>query len=199
MSRKYIFPGKRTILYMKPILLPASLFMCAAFTAATAFSQPVVKAAPSGAGTETIYRQVMPDGRVVYADRTLPGGRVDNTIKVERPIKGNVWTVESGATPVAPKRAEPTTVKRVAVSPGAKKMSLDEANAEVIRAEMLLEDAKQQQQTGIEPLPGERTGNAGGGSRLNEAYQARQQLLAKYVSYAEAALHKANQERNRLR
>jgi hypothetical protein len=189
-------------------LMKLTLFPAAAAILATSFAAPgytqssegVVKAAPPSGGAETIYRQVMPDGRVVYSDRTLPGGRIDHTIKVERPIKGNVWTVESGSNPVAPLRGERTPVKRVAVTPEpVKKRSLDEATAEVIRAEMLLEDAKRQQEAGVEPLPGERIGNAPGDTRLSETYHQRQKLLAKYVSYAEAALNKAIQDRNRIR
>ena len=185
---------------MKTTFFTSAVAILAASFAASAFSQPTVAAAPSEAGAGTIYRQVMPDGRIVYADRALPGGRVDHTIRVERPIKGNVWTVEAGAKPIASTRAERTSVKRVAVAPSAaRKMSSDEALSEVIRAEMLLEDAKRQQETGIEPLPGERTGIVGGGSRLNEAYHERQKLLAKYVSYAEEALGNAIKNRNRLR
>jgi hypothetical protein len=178
----------------------ALLALLAASFGASAFSQNVVSRAPQGGGTDTIYRQVLPDGRIMYADRPLPGARVDHTIKVDRPIKGNVWTVESGSQPITSSRAERTPVKRVAISPGtSRKMTLDEAASEVIRAEMLLEDAKKQQEAGIEPLPGERTANASGGSRLNEAYHARQKLLAKYVSYAEAQLKKAQQDLERLR
>lgn len=188
---------------MKLTLVPAAAAILATSFAAPLYAQSsegVVKPAPSSGGAETIYRQVMPDGRVVYSDRTLPGGRIDHTIKVERPIKGNVWAVESGSNPVAPLRGERTPVKRVAVTPEpAKKRSLDEATAEVIRAEMLLEDAKRQQEAGVEPLPGERIGNAPGETRLNEAYHQRQKLLAKYVSYAEAALNKAIQDRNQIR
>jgi hypothetical protein len=185
---------------MKPSFFSISIAALAASFAVAAFSQDIVKPAPSGGGTGIIYRQVMPDGRIVYTDRVLPGGRVDHTIRVERPIKGNVWTVEPGSNPVASSRMQSTPVKRVAVSPvPSRKMTLDEATAEVIRAEMLLEDAKKQQEAGVEPLPGERTGNASGGSRLNEAYHERQKLLAKYVSYAEAALKKAIEDRNRLR
>ncbi len=171
----------------------------AAFISAAASAQDMVKSAPPGQGAGTIYRQIMPDGRITYSDRALPGGRVDHTIKVERPIEGNVWTAASGADPIAPRRAERIPVKRVVVAPvPGSKMSLDEATSEVIRAEMLLEDARKQQKAGVEPLPGERTGNASGGSRLNEAYYERQQLLAKYVSYAEQALKKAIEDRNKL-
>lgn len=192
--------ARRTIQIMNPHFLSTSIAILAASFAATAFSQNVVKPAPPGGGAETIYRQVMPDGRTIYADRALPGARVDHTIKIDRPIKGNVWTVESGANPVAPLRGESTPVKRVAVSPGTtKKMTVDEAAAEVIRAEMLLEDARKQQEAGVEPLPGERTGTVSGKSRLNEAYHERQKLLAKYVSYAEAAHKKAVEDWNRVR
>ena len=185
---------------MKRLHLQAAIAFLAASFAAAAFSQDLIKPAPADRGAGSIYRHVMPDGRIVYADRPLPGGRIDHTIQVERPIKGNIWTVEAGTNPIASKRAERTPVKRVAVAPAeTRKMSLDEATAEVIRAEMLLEDAKRQQEAGVEPLPGERTGIVGGGSRLNEAYHERQKLLAKYVNYAEEALKKAIQDRNKVR
>lgn len=191
--------ARRTIQIMKPRIHSISIAMLAAFSAATAFSQSVVKPAPPGGGAETIYRQVTPEGRIVYSDHALPGARVDHTIKVDRPIKGNVWTVESGANPVTHLRAERTPVKRATVPPTDKKMSADEAEAEVIRAQMLLEDAKKQQEGGVEPLPGERTGTVSGKSRLNEAYYERQKLLAKYVGYAEEALKKAMENANRAR
>lgn len=185
---------------MRPHSCSIGVAIVAAFVSATAFSQPVVKPAPPEGGAETIYRQVMPDGRIVYADRLLPGARIDHTIKVDRPIKGNVWAVESGTKPVSPLRGESTPVKRVAVPPtSSRKMTVDEAYAEVIRAEMLLEDAKRQQEEGVEPLPGERTGTVSGKSRLNEAYHERQKLLAKYVNYAEEALKKAREDWNRVR
>ena len=191
--------ARRTIQIMKPRIYSTSIAMLAALTAATAFSQSVVKPAPPGGGAETIYRQVTPEGRIVYSDKALPGARVDHTIKVDRPIKGHVWTVESGANPVTRLRAERTPIKRAAVPATDRKMSTAEAEADVIRAEMLLEDARKQQEAGVEPLPGERTGTVSGKSRLNEAYHERQLLLAKYVGYAEEALKKAIENANRAR
>jgi hypothetical protein len=64
---------------------------------------------------------------------------------------------------------------------------------------MFLEDARKRQEAGIEPLPGERTGIRSGGSRLNEAYEARQKLLAREVIYAEALLKKAIEDRDKSR
>lgn len=184
---------------MKTLFLLHATAITVVFSAA-AFSQNIIEAAPAGGGATTIYRQVMPDGRVVYSDKAIRGGKLDHTIKVEPPIKGNSWTTESTPQPVAPQPVESTPVRKVASVPGiGKKKSIDDANADVIRAEMLLEDAKKRQQAGIEPLPGERTGNASGGSRLNETYEARKKSLERDVAAAEEALKKAIAERNELR
>jgi hypothetical protein len=142
----------------------------------------------------------MPDGRVVYSDKALKGAKIDHTIKVEPAIKGNLWTAEAGPKPVAAPQVERTPIKRVNTPSGSgTKKTLDEATSDVIRAEMLLEDAKKRQQAGVEPLPGERSGNASGGSRLNEAYQARQQELAKDITEAEAGVRKAQSDRDVVR
>lgn len=183
---------------MKTHLLLRSLVMVTAFSAAPVFSQDAESVSP-GRGT-TIYRQVLPDGRVVYTDKAPKGSRVDHTITVEPPIKGNLWTTEAGRKPVIPQQVERTPVQRVASIPTpGKPKTLDDATSDVIRAEMLLEDARKKQQAGIEPLPGERTANVAGGSRLNPAYQRRQEELAREVDEAEATLKKAIAERNALR
>jgi hypothetical protein len=142
----------------------------------------------------------MPDGRVVYSDKVLKGARLDHTITVEPSIKGNSWTTESGSRPIVRQQAERTPIRKADSSPASgNTRSLDEATSDVIRAEMLLEDARKRQQAGVEPLPGERTANKAGGSRLNEAYDARQKLLAREVANAEAMLKEAAANRNRLR
>lgn len=181
------------------LLLPtlATVVICSATHAA---GQNVVAPAPPSSGATTIYRQVMADGRIVYSDKVAKGAKVDHTITMPPPLKGNLWTTESGTRPVIAPQIEPTPIKKVASLPTAgKRKPLDEAASDVIRAEMLLEDAEKRQAAGVEPLPGERTGNSSGGSRLNEAYGARQKLLAKEVSHAEAALKKAIAERDSLR
>lgn len=167
---------------------------------AAAFAQNIAVASAPDKGAATIYRQVMPNGRIVYSDKVIKGGKLDHTITIAPPIKGNSWTTESGQGPAVAPQIDHTPVNRVAALPAAgKKKTPDEANSDVIRAEMFLEDAKKRQQAGLEPLPGERTGTVFGHSRLNEEYQARQRLLAKDVAYAEAALKKAIADRNGLR
>lgn len=199
MSNKNDRFGKTNNQTMKTLFLIHATVITTAFSAA-AFSQDIVEAAPAEGAATTIYRQVMPDGRIVYSDKTVKGGKLDHTIKVEPPIKGNSWATEASPQPVAPLPVENTPIRKVASVPGiGKKRSIDDATADVIRAEMLLEDARKRQEAGMEPLPGERTGNASGGSRLNEAYEARQKALAKDVAAAEETLRRSIAERDSLR
>ena len=149
--------------------------------------------------TSTVYRQVMPDGRIVYSDKLLKGARIDQTITIDPPIKGNLWSTESGAKPIVAPQVERTPVTRVPsiATPGRRKTA-EEAESDVIRAEMLLEDARKKQEAGVEPLPGERTGTVSGGSRLNARYHERQKTLVREVAEAEAMLNRTRAERKAL-
>jgi hypothetical protein len=183
---------------MRTLFLLKAMTVVAGALTANAFSQ-AIEPAPSSGGATIIFRQVMPDGRIVYSDKAVRGAKRDHTITVEPLIKGNSWTTDAGQRPVTA-QSERTPVRQVVNPPGlGKKKSWDEATTDVIRAEMLLEDAKKRQESGVEPLPGERTGNISGGSRLNEAYEARQKLLATEVAAAEAALKQAVADRDGLR
>jgi len=185
---------------MTASLTPKTIAMLAALAPALVFADTVLTPPPLGSAANTVYRQVMPDGRIVYTDKLPKDGKVDQTITVEPPAKGHVWTSESGTRPAIKPQVERKQVNRVNTIPDSgKRKTLDEANSDVIRAEMLVEDAKRRQKDGVEPLPGERTGNSGGGSRLNDAYQARQQRLATDLSQAEAALKRAVAERDALK
>jgi hypothetical protein len=73
------------------------------------------------------------------------------------------------------------------------------ADAEVRAAAEALDTAKAQLAGGQEPLPGETTGIAKGGTRLNEAYWERQEQLKKAVDAAQARLDRAVAQRNALR
>jgi hypothetical protein len=77
--------------------------------------------------------------------------------------------------------------------------ALEAAHAEVRAAQQALEEARRRQLAGEEPLPGERTGNVGGKSRLNEAYFARQDQLKQAVQQAEQRLERAQAGVNELR
>lgn len=143
-----------------------------------------------------IYRQVLPDGRIVYSDETVSGAKVDHTITMTPPIKGNLWSTEPGTPPKITPQPVPTPVQRVdpVRKPAAGKSTIavpDTVLSEVMRAEMLLEDAKKRQATGARPLPGEERDNSDGGLSFNQAYFSRQKRLARDVEYAENELKKA--------
>ncbi len=146
-----------------------------------------------------VYRQVMPGGRVIYSDKPVKGAKLQETITVE-PAPPGTPTADVSGRPVSPPLAtDPAPPARVATIPASGGKTLDEANAEVLRAEMLLEDARKRQEAGTEPLPGERLGTASGGSRLSDDYLARQKRLAEEVAVAENVLRKSVAERDSLR
>lgn len=157
----------------------------------------VTAPAKLGKPAEKVYRQVMPDGKIVYSDKLIKGAKLDETLAPDP--AANTWKSESGKRPALPPRVEPTPVTKVpSIAAADRRRTLQDAESDVLKAEMLLEDARKRQQAGIEPLPGERTGNATGGSRLNEDYQARQQRLKEDVAEAEAMLRRARTERTAL-
>ena len=87
-------------------------------------------------------------------------------------------------------QARPDTV------PESRKQRLIAADEEVRAAKAALAQAQAQVDAGKEPLPGERTGNVGGSSRLNEAYWARQAENKDAVAKAQARLDAAIAARN---
>lgn len=144
----------------------------------------------------TVFRQVLPDGRIIYSDKAQQGAKIDQTLRLEAPPQGSsTWSVEGGTRPAVPARAEPTPVRHVAsIPPPGRKKTTEEADSEVIRAEMLLEDARRKRDAGHPARP-EELGETGPDS----AYANRQKALAQQVSQAEAMLKQALEEREALR
>lgn len=166
------------------------------FAALLAAHFPFVLPSALAHDSATVYRQITRDGRVLYSDKLQQGARLDEKIAVLPPQKGNFWSTQPPDRPAAPPRAESTPIDRLtSIPPPGRMKSAAEADADVIRAEMLLEDAIKRQRIGVEPLPGERTGNLRGGSRLNEAYADRQRRLAEQVAQAEDFLRRMRAER----
>lgn len=165
---------------------------------------PRSQAMPSSHEPTRIYRQVLPDGRIVYSDETVAGAKVDHTITMAPPIKGNLWSTEPGTPPTVAPQATPTPVQRIdpvrTPAPGKSTIAVpDTVLAEVMRAEMLLEDAKKRQAAGAAALPGEQRDNSAGGLSYNQAYFSRQQRLARDVDYAQNELKKALAVRDGVR
>lgn len=176
----------------------AAAFAMIASPLANAIEQ--TKALPSlGKPASTIYRHTMPDGRIVYADKIIPSGTVEETITIAPRIEGNEWAAGSGMRREIPPQVKHTPVNRVPSIPDPdRRRDRSELRSDVIKAEMLLEDAKKQKEEGVEPLPGERTGTVSGNSRLNEQYWERQEALQEQVEKAKEMLENARSELSAL-
>lgn len=163
---------------MRPIW-PAALVAMALATAA------------GGVFAQKAYRYVFPDGRIEYSDRPVPGARLQGEVAPPPPPTAPApSTTEASGAPRKPAAEEPAT---------SRSQRLAQADDEVRAAEAALADARLRLTAGREPLPGERTGTAGGGSRLNEAYEARQAANERAVAEAQSRLDRAIAARNAVR
>lgn len=144
------------------ILLSGCLLVMALFTGAVS--------------AQTVYKSIMPDGSVVFGDEPMP-----DAVKVEtsRPNTADtgVQILPPGADDEREGRRSGREERR------ADREEEDEDDPEEARreAEEALRKAEEALANGKEPLPGERTGNVGGTSRLNENYWERQRKLEQDV------------------
>ena len=135
--------------------MSARILVSGCFMAIALFVQPV-----SG---QTLYKSIMPDGRVVYGDRAEPGAVKVETSKPDTKKTG-VQVIRPGA------EGEVQSMEAARKQEDAKVDQKRQAEEAVRKAEAALANGK-------EPLPGERIGTAGGASRLNDAYWERQKKL----------------------
>ncbi len=153
----------------KRILLAAGLLALAMLGAQSATAQK-------------FYKSTLPDGKVVYGDKPAPGA-----VKVE---ETSVDTSKKGIGP-APKTEglsrEAATLQQLEKD----RAKRDAATGKVQEAEQALRAAEAARDSGKEPLPGERIGTAGGSSRLNDIYFARQKKLEEAVASARRNLDQA--------
>jgi hypothetical protein len=139
------------------------------------------------AAAQTVYRYVTPDGRTVFSDQPVPGAKLQGTVAPPAPASG-------APAPAPVESREPSPVGKAAED---RTQRLRQATQEVEAATQALAQARAQLDAGKEPLPGERTGTAGGGSRLNDSYWARQTNNEQAVAKAQARLDAAIAARNR--
>lgn len=184
--------------------IPRILILVLAATSFAALAEVLPRPEPIGKPATKVYRQVLPDGRILYSDRRVKGAKLDQTFTVEPPASsgasgGTGGSSASGKPAEAPPRTAAPADRVSTLPPPGRTRTMDDANADVIRAEMLLEDARKRRDAGAEPLPGERVGTATGGSRLSDDYHARQKRLAEEVAVAENVLRRSIADRDALR
>jgi len=125
---------------------------------------------------QAVYKSTMPDGRVIYGNAPAPGA------KTAEPMAPRTENTVRGATP-----EQQETVQRRQ----SEREQRDAKQAKLAELEQALKQAEAARAAGREPLEGERTGTAGGGSRLNDAYWTRQHELEEAVAEARTRLDQA--------
>src|SRR5262245_3359017 len=141
-------------------------FLCAAAVAALAWS--------ALSWAQTVYKSTMPDGRVIYGAEPVPGAKRVETLKAP--------AENTGVNPVRPADAQKLEQQE------RQRSNREARQDELQQAEKALRDAEAAQTAGKEPLPGERSGTAGGGSRLSDEYWSRQKSLEAAVTEARKRL-----------
>ena len=147
---------------------PSALFLLAAFAFTTA------------AHAQTVYKQQLPDGRIVYSDKVQPNARVQREMKDPTSELSIVSPALSGR-----------QAQQADAQVGVRLSQLDTIYSERNSAIADLDTARQAKAIGEEPMPGERVGTVSGRSRLNESYWLRQDALARNVERAELRLERA--------
>ncbi len=145
----------------------------------------------AAAHAQRVFKYVMPNGQVVYSDKPVPGGRLVDEIAPPPP-----------ADPAAAQQRQDNVQDRrdaLRERLADRESQFQRASADLNEARTRLAAAERQLTDGKEPLPGERTGNVGGGSRLNEAYWQRQSANEAAVAQARADVRQAEAALNQLR
>ena len=123
------------------------------------------------AGAQTVYKSIMPDGSVIYGEKPAPGAKKTETIETP--------TAKTGVTAATPEeQARAAEIRQRQIQPRPNRTE------EAEEARRALKNAEAARDAGKEPLAGEREGNVGGGSRLTEAFFARQKSLEDAVAAA---------------
>jgi hypothetical protein len=141
----------------------------------------------------TIYKVQMPDGSILFTDTPPQGAKILEEREASRSQPPAVRAPTATPRPLPGMSSEPTPASAQKARP------IDAAIQEIESAERALQVARRRLELGREPLPGERLGLAGGGSRLSPEYEARVAGLEKEVADAEARLKRAFEARNAAR
>jgi hypothetical protein len=123
----------------------------------------------STAQADTLYKYRDKDGKVVYADRRIAPGPAQKEIHAPRDTPGELWTRWAQREIAAYDQAERIDFFR-------RQRALASADARLLATERAYGLQHLRRAGSAVPLPGERVGNAGGGSRLREEYFARQAI-----------------------
>ena len=134
---------------------------------------------PQLAAAQLNYKSTMPDGKVIYGDKPVPGA-----VKVDQ-LKAPTTKGITG--PSAKESAVLSDLEKSRAARDARESKVRAAEDAVSKAEAALAAGK-------EPRAGERIGTASGGSRLTEGYLERIKQLEQDVAKTRANLASARAE-----
>lgn len=146
------------------------------------------------ASAQTLYKNVMPDGRIIYTDEPMKGA-----------VQSKVLEPPPPPTPAereaAQKRAGEESRKRAALQGriDERRKIFDAADERVMKASRAVDQAQLALEQGRALRDGEITGTAGGGARPNEDYFRRISDLERAVTAAKKELDDALRARNDAR
>lgn len=146
------------------------------------------------AAAQTLYKNVMPDGSVIYSDQPLKNAKQSRPLEIPPPPS-------AAQREAAQKRAEQERRSRDDLDAriDERRKAADAADARVARARKDLEDAEMALARGRETQAGDMTGNVGGGARPNENYFRRISELERAVENARRELEVAQKARSDAR
>lgn len=134
---------------------------------------------PQLAVAQLNYKSTMPDGKVIYGDKPVPGA-----------VKVDQLKAPSTKGITAPSAQESAVLSDMEKARAAR----DSREAKIRAAEDAVSKVEAALAAGKEPRAGERIGTASGGSRLTEEYLQRQKELEQAVATARAELVSARAE-----
>jgi hypothetical protein len=134
------------------------------------------------AQAQTVKKYITPDGKTVYSDSPIPGAREVGEIKAPPRL-------DSGASPQTQGLTRKEAEEAKAIDKRLEQQGVERDR--IAALEEKLDEAKRKLADGKEPLPGERKGIVGAGTRLTDAYWDRQKANQQAVDNAQRALDDA--------
>ena len=144
-------------------------------------------------GQSMIYKVQMPDGSVLYSDSVPSGGKVLEEREAKSTPRVNVVPSQPPGKPTSAATRPSNASDPIMRPSAAAKAAPTPDNIPALERELAV--AKRKLELGREPLPGERRGLAGGGSRLTPEYEARIAAMERDVAATEARLKSAYDKR----
>lgn len=141
-----------------------------------------------------VYKNVMPDGRIIYSDKPMKGAGKSHAVEMPPPP-----TDADKARAIQRVQEDARQRQELQERLDVRRKKLDEAESKVAKARQTLAAAELALEQGRTPMPGEMLGTVGPNARPSEGYLARVANLERAVENARKALEDALKERNQAR